>query len=135
MNVEQDDGKVQKVKCYGVINKLYLHFMYPPEKSTYKLNGKSLPKMNTPWILCALCQWYEHLGEDPETGLTRIIPNAFWAGCPLQNLSNCYAENVVYWPETPFDIAHFDKDGEPTKNIKNGKYDYSGTGECLVITH
>jgi hypothetical protein len=57
----------KKQKCYGVIKKIYLHFMYPPARSTYKLNIRKLAAFKEPWILCARCDWYEELGCNPIT--------------------------------------------------------------------
>lgn len=127
-------GVVQK--CYGVIQKFYLHFMYPPTKrDTYKLTVAKLVDLETPWILCARCHWWEPLGNNPKTGLLQVRPNEFWLDCPLQNLRNCCNKNVVFWPSVPFDAKDFDEAGEPTRNMKKGRYDFSGTGVYDVITH
>ena len=136
VEVEVNNKKVVQ-KCYGVIQKFYVHFMYPPRKrDTYKLTAEKLAKLDTPWILCARCDWWEPKGEHPNTGLTQVTPNKYWvSGCPLQNLQNCINKNVVFWPSKPFNIEDFDDDGEPTTNLKKGKYDFSGTGLYDVITH
>ena len=135
VNVEID-GEAVPQKCYGVIKQFYLHFMYPPSQSTYKLTVKKLAAFTTPWILVALCEWYDHLGEQPRTGLTRIKRNHFWqSGCPIHNMSNTIPMNVCFLPEVPFNPDDFDDDGEPVKNIKNGEYDFSGTEVLNVLKH
>lgn len=139
VTVTLPDGrkKTERQKCYGVIKKFILHFMYPPPWSkTYKLSMRKLAKIDIPWILCAECEWYETLGVHPKTGLTRIQPNSHWDFCPLHNMSNTIPVNVAFWPEEPFDPAHFDGNGVPLsrENIENGKYDFSGlTSVCNVI--
>jgi len=121
-------GAVQK--CYGIIQRLYLHFMYPPPpKQTYKLAVENLKSSTVPWIEC---DWYEERGKSPTTGLTRIRKNDFRANCPLIDLANCHPSNVVFWPETPFDPAKFDEDGHP---IEVSADNFTGDGTYVVITH
>jgi len=50
----RNQGAVQK--CYGIIQRLYLHFMYPPPpKQTYKLTVEKLKSITVPWVEC---DWY-----------------------------------------------------------------------------
>ena len=136
VNVKLPNNRVEKQRCYGVINRFILHFMYPPPKrDTYKLNMKKLANIDIPWILCAECEWYEFLGVHPTTGLVRIQPNPYWAGCSLQNMANVHPINVSFWPEVPFDPNHFDDTGVFTENSKNGKYDYSGLTPVFNVIH
>jgi hypothetical protein len=129
----QRNNRVVKEKCYGVIRRMYLHFMYPPpSKSTYKLTTAKLKDIQVPWIVCAWCDWYETLGQDPITGLTRIRPNPFWDHCPLHDMKNCHPSNVVFWPEDPFNLDDFDKAGAPKDPAVNN---FKGNGNFLVITH
>ena len=90
--------------------------------------------LQTPWILCADCEWYEELGVCSTTGLVRVQPNLHWQqGCSLHNMANTFPVNVSYWPEVPFDPDHFDDKGEPKQNIKNGCYDFSGLTSVLDV--
>ena len=127
----RNQGAVQK--CYGIIQRLYLHFMYPPPSNqTYKLTMEKLKSITVPWCVFAECDWYEELGKSPTTGLTRIRKNDFRANCPLIDLANCHPSNVVFWPETPFDPAKFDEDGHP---IEVSADNFTGDGTYVVITH
>jgi hypothetical protein len=132
----QRGGRLVTEKCYGVIKAFYFHFMYPPHRSTYKLTSAKLDQFHadSPWILCALCEWHEPLGTNPLTGLLQIQPNQFWADCPLTNMANCYPLNVVFWPAMPFAAEDFDKNGE-VLDKNNQMYDFSGTGVLDVVTH
>ena len=137
VNVQNGTGRNQGAravqKCYGVIQRLYLHFMYPPPKTqTYKLTVEKLERITVPWCVFAECDWYEELGKSPTTGLTRIRKNDFWADCPLIDLANCHPSNVVFWPETPFDPMKFDEDGHP---IEESADNFTGDGTYVVITH
>ena len=135
VNVTQPNGKTKTKKCYGVIKKFYVHFMYPPARTTYKLTIKKLETFEEPWIMCALCEWYEELGSNPVTGLTQIRPNPFWeAGCPITNLANCLPINPTFWPVNPFNPSHFGEDGE-ILDKDCSVYDFSGDGTYEVITH
>lgn len=133
VNVVRNRRKEQ-AKCFGVINQFYLHFMYPPSSSTYKLTVKKLAKISEPWILCAHCDWYEQYGTNPLTGLVQITSNSFWDGCPLINLANCFPENVSFWPSFPFNVDDFDEEGKPL-DPDVSQYDFSGNGVYDVITH
>ena len=132
VNVERN-GRTVRERCFGVIKRMYLHFMYPPPpKSVYKLTKEKLKAIQVPWIICAWCDWYETLGKDPLTGLMRIRPNQFWQDCPLHNMSNVHPSNVVFWPEAPFSIDDFGDDGEP---IDASADNFKGNGNFRVITH
>lgn len=121
-------------RCYGRVKRFILHFQYPPPpKDTYKLNAKKLADIEIPWILCAECHWYEHLGTDPRTGLERVQPNHNWDACSLHNMRNTFAANIALWPEVPFNDDHFDDAGEPKANIVNGAYDFSGQTTVLNV--
>jgi hypothetical protein len=131
INCTDEDGRtVKDQKCYGVIIKFYFHFMYPPKKSTYKLTSKKLVKFEEPWILCALCDWYEQVGTKVSTGLVQIQQNPYWSGCPISNMANTMPYNVVFWPSQPFDADDFDDDGE---YLYEGFPDFSGTGVFDVV--
>ena len=132
VNVTGEDGQTRVQKCYGVIQKFYLHFMYPPKKSTYKLTREKLLSFEEPWILCALCDWYDTLDVHSSTGLVQIQRNNYWEGCPLQNLATCYPTNIVYWPTTPFNPDDYDDKGKP---IEGKTYDFKGDGIYSVIAH
>jgi hypothetical protein len=124
-------------KCYGIIKEFYVHFMYPPpKKNTYKLNADKLADISVPWILCADCVWYETSDIHPTNGTLRVLRNNYWDKCSLHNMANTHPANVVFWPEMPFDLDHFDEDGEPIANIRNGRYDFGNNCAVLnVITH
>ena len=133
VNVQDDSNRQQVQKCYGVIQRLYLHFMYPPPSNqTYKLTVEKLKNIQVPWIVCAECDWFEEIGHDSTTGLTHIRPNQFWADCPLIDLVDCHPSNVVFWPATPFDPDKFDDDGHP---IEESADNFTGDGTYVVITH
>jgi hypothetical protein len=129
----RNQGAVQK--CYGIIQRLYLHFMYPPPPNqTYKLTVEKLKDIKVPWMVCAECLWYEEIGKAATTGLTRIRPNEFWEeGCPLIDLVDCHPSNVVFWPEAPFDPDKFDDDGNPTEESADNFT--ARDGNYAVITH
>ena len=130
------NGEVEIQKCYGVITQFYVHFMYPPSlrHCDFKLTTKQLLDLQTPWILCADCEWYEELGVCSTTGLVRVQPNLHWQQCcSLHNMANTFPVNVSYWPEVPFDPDHFNDKGEPKQNIKNGCYDFSGLTSVLNV--
>ena len=135
LNLSDVSGQNGEHKCYGIIKKLYVHFMYPPSCSTYKFNIKKLATIGTPWILCALCDWYEPIGETPTSGLVRIRRNTHWQGCPIHNMANVFPRNVVFWPECPFNPDHFNDDGDciDKSKLKGGQYDFSGSGVLNVI--
>ena len=135
VQVELPNGATKNQKCYGVIQRFYLHFMYPPPKKyTYKLNLHKLKKLEVPWILCADCEWYEELGVHSKNGLVRIQPNPYWQrGCSIHNMANSDPVNITFWPEVPFDPEHFDNTGVPQQNIVNGRYDYSGLTSVLNV--
>lgn len=137
VNVSLADGRQEKQKCYGVIKRFFCHFMYPPPKAkTYKLNPRTLAALNVPWILCAECDWYEHLGEQAETGIVRIQPNPFWEASPIHNMANTLPVNAAFWPEVSFDPNHFTEEGVPQENVVHGQYDFSGLTNVLnVIYH
>jgi len=136
--VKVDTGAQSKPvtqKCYGVIKRFYVHFMYPPAKSTYKLTVRKLKTFPEPWILCAKCEWFEEAGQNPINGLVQIRPNSAWdAGCAFTNLSNCLSINITLWPSNPFDPKHFGADGKPL-DLASPVYDFSGDGLFDVITH
>lgn len=107
-----NQSKTTTVNCYGVVKELYVHFMSKPEQSTYKLTAAKLAKFKEPWILCAICEWYEDAGTNPVNGLPQIRPNKHWQeDCPLINLHSCIGANVAFWPSNPFDASHFDEHG------------------------
>jgi hypothetical protein len=68
--------KPTTVKCYGVVKQFYVHFIYKPKRSTYKLTAAKLAEFEESWILRALCEWFESVGTNPVNGLTQIQPNA-----------------------------------------------------------
>ena len=126
--------KPTTVKCYGIVQQFYVHFMYPPKRSTYKLTEAKLAKFKEPWILCARCEWFEGAGTNPVNGLTQIKPNTHWQeGCPITNLQNCIATNVTFWPSNPFDASHFDEDGH-ILDEDCPVYDFSGDQLFDVVT-
>ena len=136
---EDENGPARTAKCYGVIKKLLLHFMYPPpKKHTYKLNKRKLEKLDVPWILVAECLWYEHLGKHETTGLVRITPNGHWQeGCSIHNMCNTLPMNVSFWPEVPFAVDHFGEDGKPLRvAMRKGQYDFrTGLTSVLNVIH
>ena len=126
--------KPTTVKCYGIVKQFYVHFMYKPKRSTYKLTAAKLATFEEPWILCALCEWFEGVGTNPVNGLPQIQPNSHWqAGCPMTNLATCIATNVTFWPSNPFDASHFDEDGQ-ILDKDCPAYDFSGDSVFDVIT-
>ena len=134
VNVTLPNGKEERQKCYGVIKKFFLHFMYPPpSKQTYKLNMRKLAKIDTPWILCAECDWYEYVGVHTINGLVRIQPNRFWDYCPLFNMASVIPSNVAFWPEDPFNPDHFDDEGAPQENMQDGVYNFFNISQKLNV--
>ncbi len=131
VNVTDEHGMATTTLCYGVIKELYFHFMYPPEKSTYKLTAKKLKNFDEPWIVVALCDWYEEVGIKVSTGLKQIAHNAHWEGCPISNMANTMAENFAFWPSCPFNPDNFDDDGVW---IHDGLPTFSGTGVFDVVS-
>ena len=133
----------QKERCYGRIQQLYLHFMYPPsdeELQCATLKGKIDPYKITqvPWAMFALCNWYEDKGVNPLNKLTQVEYNPHWTerdqgGCPLVAMDNCLSANCVLWPSMPYDDSKYDAEGM----LKTGEVDYKDLTRELhdVITH
>jgi len=133
----------QKERCYGRIQRLYLHFMYPPSDEELKcatLKGKIDPYKITqvPWAVFALCNWYEDKGVNALNLLTQVEYNPFWSerdkgGCPLIAMDHCFSANCVLWPSMPYDDSKYDAEGM----LKTGEVDYKDLTRELhdVITH
>jgi hypothetical protein len=127
-------------KCYGRIQRFYLHFMYPPSPEEWQVateDGRVDPNKVTtvPWAVFAECTWYEDKGIDPKTQLTQVQYNAAWTEqqCPLISMDNCYSWNVALWPSVPYNDAKYDDKGKLLPSQVDIQ-DYS-TQLHNVITH
>ena len=127
-------------KCYGRIQRFYLHFMYPPSPEELRFateNSRIDPNKVTtvPWAVFAECTWYEDKGSDPKNQLTQVQYNATWTEnqCPLISMDNCQSCNVALWPSVPYDDAKYDSKGTLLPSQVDIQ-DYS-TQLHTVITH
>lgn len=127
-------------KCYGRLQRLYLHFMYPPSDEDLAAateHGKLDPHKitNVPWAVFALCRWYEVMGVNPRNQLQQVRYNKQWTSglCPLICMYSCFSTNCMLWPSTPFDNNKYDDEGK----LIPGEVDELDYSEELhdVITH
>lgn len=117
--------KQVKEKCYGRIEKFYLHFMYPPSpeelaQAKHKRHIVLSKLQNTPWTVLVKCSWYETVGVNPDNGLTQVQLAPGWnQGCPFIDLTHCLAVNLSLYPSKPFEDQHYDKEGKLKSDINN----------------
>jgi hypothetical protein len=123
--VTDRNGQTTTEDCYGRIQKLYLHFMYPPtspdlENATDKRRIDPYKIQTAPWHVYVKCKWYKSPTEqsyNPINGLLQVQNRSNWDNsCPFISLSNCYAKNLMLWPSLPFDERLYDKKGELLPN-------------------
>ena len=131
--------KATKVRCYGRIQKFYLHFMHPPPPEELR-QATEKPKIDptkihsVPWCVLVWCKWYEESGRNPSNGLVQVRHKANWnEGCPFIDFTHCLPRNLECWPSVPFDKSKYDKDGI----LKDGMTDTVDRSEELhdVIEH
>jgi hypothetical protein len=132
---------VRKERCYGVVQKFYMHFMYPPDpdelvKATE--DGRIDPSLLTvPWSIFADCEWYESMSDKhPVNKLPQCVRNTFWDACPLISMRDVLPMNCVFWPSNPFSWDDFDGNG--TFKFKNKKEEFPESKKddtLVVVTH
>ena len=128
-----------KVKCYGRIQRFYLHFMRPPNPGELReatIDGKIDPNKihSTPWCVLVWCKWYDKHGINPVNGLVQVQHRPNWnQGCPFIDFTHCLPRNCQCWPTVPFDVTKYDKDGK----LIEGETDIMDRSEALqdVIEH
>jgi hypothetical protein len=134
-----DQSRQTRVKCYGRIQKFYLHFMHPPSSEDLKQAtfGSKLDQnkiRNVPWCVLAWCDWYVEAGLNPVNGLVQVQHKENWnEGCPFIDLTHCLPRNCECWPSVPFDITKYDNEGL----LKDGMTDTADRSKDLhdVIEH
>ena len=92
--------------CYGTINKIYLHFQWPPTRSQLKAARLSKrttridpSKVPVPSMVVADCCWYRTVGHEKASHLKVVKAWPDWdRDCPLSDVRNWFAMNVALWP-------------------------------------
>jgi hypothetical protein len=116
----------QPERCYGRIQKIYLHFMYPPlaedlVNATDKCRIDPYKIQSAPWAVFLKCKWYEESEQNPNNGLNQVRYNAAWTqSCPFIAISGCKAMNCILWPSVPFK----DSDYDDQNNLRHGVQPY-----------
>ena len=127
------------MRCYGRIQKFYLHFMHPPppeelRQATEKSKIDPTKTHSVPWCVLVWCKWYEDSGRNPVNGLVQVRHKANWnEGCPFIDFTHCLPRNLECWPSVPFDESKYDNDG----TLKDGMTDTVDRSEELhdMIEH
>jgi hypothetical protein len=122
------DEVTTRVDCYGRLQKIYLHFMYPPtpedlKQATDERRIDPYKISTAPWKVFVKCKWYRTSKDlpsesyNPINGLLQVHHDENWnTGCPFIALRDCYAKNLMLWPSVPFDEKLYDDDGDLLPN-------------------
>ena len=103
---QQRNARSGEEICYGVIQRFYLHFQWPPTRAQLKAARVSKRSVNVdpsrvpvPFMVVADCRWYRAVGHEKVSHLKVVKAWPAWdEDCPISDVRNWFAMNIALWP-------------------------------------